>query len=851
MFASAVSLVIASFFTAEAVLSSPPHAQAARVVQAPVLDGRVEDQAWTVAPVGDGFTQKWPKDGASPSERTSFRILYDDKNVYIAVACDQRKAPVLARLTRRDREIESDRVEITIDSRGDATSAFHFSVNAAGVLRDGLYFDENDLNTDWDENWEAWTASTAGGWSTEIRIPLRVLRFEARPVQDWGFNVQRHIAYNQEKLEWAYVPRTEAGYMSRLGRLDDLRDLRPGAHEIELRPFIVGRFARQDAEMGPAAVGMAGLASVHRRWRTAGDAAFMAAGASVGIDARLHLSRDVTFDATVNPDFGQVEADEVVLNLTKFETFYPEKRPFFLEGMDLFETPMRVLYTRRIGRVPRLPRLAQGEEPALALGPDTIPVALKLVGRPGGLFNLGLLSALTSANAVPVLRADGTTIERLAAPLTAYNVLRIKRAAGNGGHLGLFATATNRPMAASGERLCPGEETPSAASSCFADAYVAAADTHVRLRRDYTIDAQALVSVLDGGLPRSLPDGTVIRPGELGTAMVFSVDKDGGKHWVWDWDNEFTSRGFDNNDLGFSERQNQIVSGIDLAYRTTDPWWHTLETESAFEYEQARNLDGLRLKDEYQLNTEWKLRSFWSMKVAALYRRAAFDDREVGDGTALERARAWVCELGLVGDPRNALAGSYEQVISWRPNGVAVEARATLTFRLLPQVDLDLTPEVGYTQGEPRFIERMGDREFLFGRLTAREVGATMRATYTFTPRISLQAYAQLFLASGEYNEPSAYIGAPNARPTISLRDLIPAASMPSERQDFQEAALNANILLRWEYRLGSVLYLVYNRAQLPDIELDPGARPRLDLRVLPRAPAVDVFMMKMSYWWG
>src|SRR5262249_51230350 len=213
--------------------------------------------------------------------------------------------------------------------RGDGKSAFHFGVNAAGVMVDGIRYDDTELDLSWDENWEAETRRTAGGWAAEIKIPLRIVRFPTLPAQTWGFQVRRYLSAPQEIDEWALIPRAVAGEVSHYGRLGPFVDLQAGS-PFEVRPFVLARLRRRDATPDALASG----ADAH------------AAG---GLDARWHIARDLTLDAAILPDFAQVEADQVILNLTTYEILFPEKRPFFLEGLDLFATPIALVYTRRIG----------------------------------------------------------------------------------------------------------------------------------------------------------------------------------------------------------------------------------------------------------------------------------------------------------------------------------------------------------------------------------------------------------------------------------------------------------------------------------------------------------------------
>src|SRR5262249_30681982 len=333
--------MIQLFVTAALLVEgSPPALGPTRAERAPAIDGRIDDAAWADAAPATAFVQKSPDEGQPPSEATTVRVLYDDDAIYVAVDCPQEHSPLVARLTRRDRVVDADRVEIDLGTRGDGKSAFHFSVNAAGVLVDGIRYDDTELSLEWDENWEAATARTDAGWTAELRIPLRFLGFREAPSQTWGLQVRRYVSARQEIDEWAFIPRNVAGEVSHYGTLGPLEGLRAGS-PFEIRPFALAKLRRREPTPDTLTSGTD-------------------VSAAAGLDAKWHIARDLTLDATVLPDFAQVEADQVVLNVTTYETFFPEKRPFFLEGLDAFATPVRILYTRRIGRQPAAPELAAG-----------------------------------------------------------------------------------------------------------------------------------------------------------------------------------------------------------------------------------------------------------------------------------------------------------------------------------------------------------------------------------------------------------------------------------------------------------------------------------------------------------
>jgi hypothetical protein len=829
-----------------ALATTLPHLAAARADRPPRLDGRLDDAVWQRAVATDTFTQKTPVDGKPPSDRTVVRILYDDDNVYVGIDCPQ-TVEVVARLTRRDRQVESDTVAVIFDTRSDGKSALEFAVSAAGVLTDGLHFNDTDFNQDWDENWEAQVARTPAGWSAELRIPLRALRFPTRPVQSWGLQVKRYVSARQELDEWAHIPRDAAGEVSRYGRLDDLVGL-TAKSPLELRPFVVGSIRHHDPQSSSLARGFA-------------------PGFSAGLDLKWHVSQALTLDASVLPDFGQVEADQVILNLTTYELYFPEKRPFFLEGVDVFSTPMQLLYTRRIGRAPDAPALVYprpiAEQPVHDPRPSTIYGAAKLTGELGAGWSIGELVALTGRQTVEAQARNGARVERLADPLTAYGVLRLKRELREGAHVGLLLTAVNRlengfdyPLLPGhgppgrAPQLCPsGDEIP-AGSRCFHDAYVASVDGRWRSDNgDYTLAGQATATLTSKGPPRTLADGTVIQAGDWGPAVSLRAAKEGGKHLTAVAEYEAYGRRVDFNDLGFMPRQNLQRVHTSVEHRILEPTGPALETHTWVDFRERDNLAFQNQSRGYALGNFTKFKNFWSMYSELHYYPRHFDDREVGDGAALQRGGLFGFEVWLATDSRKRVYGELWTQTHFIENGFGFQGEGKLSIKVLPQWDVDLIPTWVHTFGEPRYFGTQGNA-YLFGRQRAQSLSFTLRSTYTFTPRLTLQAYAQAIVEAVHFSD---YTSAPalGAGTAVRLVDLRPTDFPVVANPDYRAGTLNASLLLRWEYRLGSTLYVVYTHAQSRATTPSFGDAAGYDFsRVLPR-PAEDALQLKLSYWWG
>jgi uncharacterized protein DUF5916/cellulose/xylan binding protein with CBM9 domain len=828
------------------MIALPPRPQirAVRTPTPPKIDGHLDDPVWRAAIPSDGFTQHYPDEGAAPSERTVVRVLYDNKNVYVGIDCEQLHSPIVRRLQRRDGSLPSDGVWIDISSRNDGVSAYHFSINAAGALLDGIHFNDTNFSSDWDAIWEAKVATTERGYSVEFRIPLSSLRFTALPVQSWGFQVRRFIDARQETDDWAFFPRRAAAVVPYYGRLDDLVGLPPPGR-FELRPFVLGKLEHRD-------VGADANSIQHGTFTHL----------SAGLDAKAHLTNELTLDLTVNPDFGQVDADTVILNLSTFETFFPEKRPFFLEGLDVFATIRPILYTRRIGRQPALPTLNAGEALYVHLDPSTIYGAAKVSGTIGGKTTVGVMSAVTGENDALVQTADGTRVSRLVDPPTAFNVLRVKRLVAANADVGLMATATNRfePELPVGGRCPTTQALPAPDGRCTNDAYVLSLDGRWRSTSgDYAAAWQAIGSVLSRGPARSQPDGIPIVPGDTAGGISAYVGKEGGAHWLWNAWQHLTGRELEFNDLGYLERKNDYQGYFNLAYRTLEPWWVTRETTTGFQFNVRETLDGVRLWQGIALTSSWTLRNFWSFYLEANLRGRYADDREMGDGAALQFPASGGVIASLSTDPRRRVMLAWSGVAEQRETGYGayLQTNAQLTLRIRPELELTLLPTAVFDHGLRRFVGTdtslvvIGSpADYRFATQNANSAGLTVRAAYTFTPELSLQFYTQLFLASVHY---SSFFVYPKTtfREQVPFTALIPAGA-PSGTADTEQATLNVNLVLRWEYRLGSTLFLVYTRAQTPALTVSPGGSAQFELAPIWRGRASDdVVLLKLSYWLG
>ena len=832
---------------------------AVRVEKGPVVDGLLDDPAWISAAADDRFTQNFPDQGKPPSQRTELRVVYDDHALYVAVRChDTDPAGIVEWLTRRDRETIADRVTVDVDSRHDHTSAYHFEVNVSGVLADGLRFNDGDYSTDWDGLWSAVTRRDPGGWSAEFEIPWRTLRFDGHsPVM--GFEVRRYVERRREVDEWAYIPRTESAQVSRFGSLEGIAGLGP-KRLVQIQPY--------------GALGVA----VRSNQGAAADNG-VTVPFNLGIDAKIGLTSSLTLDATINPDFGQVEADQVVLNLSTFEVFYPEKRPFFLEGVDLFATPVQLFYTRRIGRAPSSLNLSGNDAATDTPLAGRIWGAAKLSGQIVPHLSIAALDAVTAEQTAVVQRQGSFVRERRQLdPLTNYAVVRLRTDWGSS-FLGAMVTAVNRfeDAGAAASRpgdYCPGDETspppdfeplvPGLDGRCSRDAYAGGLDARLQTGSGaWVLFAQALGSRVEGGPARRHPDGTRVGPGDSGYGVLLKGGKQGGSdHIRFGLRYEGYSPQLELSDAGYLRQANLHYIGANFNLRANQRYGHVLESDIDVFQQERLAWDGTLLDAGAGMGGWARFSNFWQMWLGGGWNFDRWDNRETRDGAITERKGGWWSELWLKTDERRAINAELNLHVHAVRRGYMTQDDLTIGVRPLPQIELQLIPRISWVWGEPRWAETdEGGRRLWFGDLSSQSFDVTVRGIYTFTPRLTFQLYGQVFVAAGRFTNwltatipedaacPDGRNPCPRAR--IPHADFTPDAIGKGSSDDFAYGDININAVLRWEFLPGSTLIAVYSRAH-GQTGFDPslGVLAAPSLGRFSHGPAVDNLLVKLTYLW-
>jgi hypothetical protein len=856
----------------------PSTVHAVRVTRGPTVDGRLSEAIWDTAPAITGLIQSDPDEGRPVSESTEVRLVYDATALYIGARLfDRHPADIARRLARRDVSTPSDEVRILLDTYHDHRTAFQFVVTAAGGRLDGVIGDDGGYEDDsWDPVWRAATTVDSLGWTAEIRIPFSQLRFSGAAEQVWGIRVDRWIQRKNELAVFPFVRKTESGFASRFAHLLGLRDI--VAHRsTELLPYALtrGRFHRPDRPGNPFDDGRT---EVH----------------GAGLDLKASATPTLTLDLTVNPDFGQVELDPAFVNLTEFEQFLDEHRPFFVEGSDIFRfgstggglnrfsDPPLYFYSRRIGRPPQGKTTSHGQFKSVPEN-TTILGAAKLSGKTANGWSVGLLEGLTAREYGIV--ADTLTGVRRAdevEPLSSYFAGRIKRDLHGGATtVGFLTTATQRDL-----------DRPTL-DFLNSAAYVGALDfTHRWKNRTYSL-AGSLGSSYIRGDPTAItaaqrssaryfqrPDARHSRYDPQRTSLAgmagdLYLNKVQG-NWVWGVAGSAASPGFEVNDLGFKKRVDQVSAAAAGGRRWTVPGKVFRQADARLSAKTDWNFDGDVIRRSLGLYGFGRFRNFWAADVNVTYDGWVFDDRLTRGGPLARKPAAWSAAGEAYTDDRKAVSAyAYLSYVDDAAGGWYLTTLPQVTYR--PSKALSASLSVGYEVGRDaaQYVQRVVDStatamlgvRYVFAALDERSAYLKLRINAAFSRTASLQVFAQPFTFVADYSgfkelaatrsfafarygkDRGSTIVADGSDYTVDPDGAGPAGPFRLANPDFRSRSFRLTAVWRWEYRPGSTLFLVWTQTRSGDLsDVAVGLAPDLRRAVFFDRPT-NVLMLKVNYW--
>lgn len=802
--------------------------------RAPAVDGRLDDEAWAAAPVLADFVQKQPVEGGQPAERTEVRFVYDDAALYVAARMFKKDpAAIQAPVSRRDNGGQSEHIWISLDTYLDRRTAYSFGVTAAGTRMDWYHAtdDEGDVDLSFDPVWQAEVQRDSLGWTAEMRIPFSQLRFNAGDAQTWGLNIDRWNPATQEDVFWIPIPSQERAWASRMGTLSGITGIRP-SRRAELLPYVAssGSFSASPGTGNPFDDGSS-------------------FDARVGADVKMGVGPNLTLEGTVNPDFGQVEADPAQVNLSAYEAYFDERRPFFIEGRQLLAgSGPEYFYSRRIGSIPdRAFSLSPGGDFVDFPRNSTILGAAKLTGRLTSGTSVGALAAVTddaSARGFDATAREFGSV--VVAPRTGYAVGRVQQEFGaSQSTAGVLMTAVHRDMDA---------ESP-LAGLLHRDALAGGGDWNLRFRGgEYSVSGYAGFSHVAGdslALRRTQrssahyfqrPDADHVeyrsRTSLSGYAGSLAIRRNNGRHWLWTASLSGQSPGFEINDAGFAGRADQAFGYLNLRYRETQPGRVFRNYDIGVNSENAWNFGGTRTFSALRTDMRFTWKNFWRTNLTAWVDLPSQSDALTRGGPLARAGQGWrvILSGGTPTSWRTRLSaqttaggGEYgaRYLLFYTSMSVRPGPRWQASIEPLWRRMTDPRQFVGALPGGP---EATYGRRYTFASVDQSIFSAAARVNYLFTPDLSLEFYMEPFAANARY-ESFGQLRAPRGGELDDLGDgrLVtrdaehffvgdedadedgkPDASLIA--RDFNVRSFRSNAVLRWEWRPGSTMYLVWQR---------------------------------------
>jgi len=885
----AVFAAVAAPVTAQNIHPTPPpEARAVPLDGAQIqLDGRLDEAVWRTATPATDFRQSQPREGQPATQRTEVRFAFDGAALYVGARMfdDHGAAGVQTRLVRRDGSANADYLEVIFDTYHDHIGRLFFTVNPSGVRGDanGLGGGGDDS---WDPVWEVKTAIDSLGWTAEMRIPFSQLRYPSTTSeQTWGLQIWRQENRLNELSQWSFWGLTETGGPPRFGHLHGLVIHRaPGRAEI--LPYTVGRSANV-----PVSDPSDPFEKAHA-W-----------DGRVGVDARVLLTSNLTLNATVNPDFGQVEVDPAVVNLSAFETFLDERRPFFVEGAGYFGlgglscffcsnvSSLSMLSTRRIGRSPQMPamrdtaaRYADVPENTTILG------AAKLTGRTPSGWSIGVLDAVTRREQATVQRSDSSRYDATVEPFSNYWVGRVAKDLRGG------ATV----IKAMGTSVIRSFDDPFLADSLSRHAEAFGLGTDMWFRsRNYHLMAQIAGTQVSGtrgamlrlqrssaryfqrpdrgngsnGLLSDAYDSSMTSMRGLGGYARFSREQ--GK-LLWEVSTNLRTPGFDNNDMTFFSRADYWYMGGNIFPQWLKPtkWYRQLFFIAGGQ--QQYNFDGDLTDRQGQLFAYIQPPNYWNVSSYYIRRPDTFDDRLTRGGPVVRRSGIDDWSLNLNTDSRkNVVVGFFGEVGCNHEGYCSRSANFSIQLRPASNVSISFGPSIRHDETGTQYIRRVTDStatafygaRYVFADLVQNSVAMNTRFNITFSPNLTLELFMQPLIVSGAFSRYKEFAAPRGLRKLVygvdvgtstpvAAGDSIdpdgagPAAPFVIPRQDFTFRSLRGNAVLRWEYHPGSTLFVVWTRSGESAL-----SRGRIDFGddagALFQGPSQNIFLVKINYWLG
>ncbi|MGE5316206.1 MAG: DUF5916 domain-containing protein [Acidobacteriota bacterium] len=866
--------VVSSIVSMAGQPASVRQVDAVRLTSSVRMDGILSEDIWKTAPAATVFLQRDPVEGAAPSERTEVRIVYDDDAVYVGARMfDAHPDSIVSQLERKDYDTHSDYFLLFLDPYHDKRTGYYFGINAGGTLYDGTLFNDDWDNNSWDGIWEGKVHIDSEGWTAELRIPFSQLRFFDTPDHVWGVNYCRRVERRHEQDYLAFTPKKESGFVSRFPELHGITDIH-NPRRLEVYPYVTtkGEFLKHDP--GDPFRGSAKYSP------------------NMGGDLKLGFSSNLTLDATINPDFGQVEVDPAVVNLSDGETYFNEKRPFFLEGANIFDfgsggannnwnftfSSPTLFYTRRIGRAPQgsTPDDVSFEERPAG---TRILGAAKLTGNAGRDWNIGTIHAVTQKEYARI-DMSGAHSEYAVEPLTYYGIVRArKELRNNTASIGVMGMLTERQLSDPVLK----DQFNSGAAIGGMDAW-----TFIGKDNEWALTGAAATSNVAGSKQRMVDlqrssvhyfqrEGVDHLGVDSNAASIsgyagrFALNKQKG-NILFNAALTFVSPGFEANDLGFQSKADFVNYHILTGYKWTEPGavFRFAEIDAAVyrAYDFGKNPIG----NGYFTYGAVTFNNYsWFNGWMAFNPSASMSKDATRGGPMVVRPRWTEFNMNVGTDYQKSLAGAIHCYGLTMSPSWTLNWDAELQWRPASNISVVIGPSIGHSREDMQWIDNVDDpsatgtygRRFIFAELEQRTISANVRVNWTFTPQLSLQLFMQPLISHNTFTRykelarPESYAfrvygddGSTWDPGTFTADPDGPGPAAPIEigDKDFTYKGLRGNLVLRWEYHPGSIVYVVWTQSRNDDEKMagfDIGASTRrlVNLR------ADNIVLVKWSHY--
>ncbi|MEZ4888230.1 MAG: DUF5916 domain-containing protein [Chitinophagales bacterium] len=840
----------------------------------PTIDGKFDEACWeTVEWTGD-YVQWKPYNAKAPTAQTQFKVLYDDKYIYFAYRCFDDPEKIVRRMSRRD-GFEGDWVEINIDSYFDKQTAFSFTISVSGVKGDEAVTNNgNNWDGSWDPIWYTKTAIDDKGWTAEVKIPLSQLRFANKEVQVWGLQSTRRVFRAEERSTWQYVPLNESGWVHRFGELHGLEGIKP-QKQIELEPYILAQTETFEKEEG-------------NPFATGSDS-----NVDVGLNGKIGVTSDLTLDFTVNPDFGQVEADPSVVNIDGFAVFFQERRPFFIEGRNIFDyqlTPAQadgpyssdnLFYSRRIGRSPH--HYPDVDDDAYINQPvqTSIIGAAKLSGKTKKGLSIGILESVTSKEEATIaLPNDDEQTKTVVEPLTNYFVARVAQDFNErNSQIGGIFTAVNRSNIDQYSEL----------NFLRKNAYTGGVDFIHRWKDQSRYISGNLLGSYVNGSTESItetqesfihnfqrPDADYIeidttRTSMTGTAGTLRLGKVGGD-LVYEGGLTWRSPSLEMNDIGFQQNSDYFIHFLWAGYRITEPFGIFYDIRFNYNHWFGWDMGGTFNYQANNINAHANFKNFWSAGMGIYLENYWKSDRQLRGGPYLRMSPGMNWWGYLNTNQRKKLQLSIE----WNKNGSydgsisGAGLSMNLNYQPIHALKISVGPSYGKNVRETQYVDNVdygNDVRYITAKVNQDTYSLTTRVDYTILPNLTLQFWGQPFISKGEYTDFKRITD--NLATDISNRFYTFAPSeinfnsedeefVVDENQDgttdytfgnpdFNYLEFRSNFVARWEYIPGSTIFLVWSQNRGDNPTLTDRSFGKLTSNLFD-VSARNTFLLKFTY---